>query len=69
MARKAEKQMTGSTFIYAGLALCAIAVILIALPGDPPSSGKAEWLTLFGIPGGVVCIIIGAVMVIRERRR
>ena len=62
-------QMTGPRFIYLGLGLCALALVIIALTGGEPSGGRAETLAIFGIPGGVVCIVIGIIMMIRERRR
>ena len=64
-----NKQMTGSMFIYLGLGLCALALVIIALTGGEPSGGRTETLAIFGIPGGVVCIVVGIIMMIRERRR
>jgi hypothetical protein len=66
---KSEPQMTGPTFIYLGIGLWVIALILLHLPGGRPSSGRLETLALFGIPGGIVCIVVGVIMVIRKRLR
>jgi hypothetical protein len=66
---KSEPQMTGPSFIYVGVGLWVIALILLHLPGGMPTSGRAEGLALFGIPAGIVCIIVGVIMVIRKHLR
>jgi hypothetical protein len=66
---KSEPQMTGPHFIYFGVVLWVFALILLHLPGGMPTSGRAEGLALLGIPVGIVCIIVGVIMVIRKRFR
>jgi membrane protein DedA with SNARE-associated domain len=61
---KPEKQMTGPHFIYLGAALWVLALILLHWPGGMPTRGKAEAIAILGIPIGIVCILIGVIMII-----
>jgi protein-S-isoprenylcysteine O-methyltransferase Ste14 len=61
---KPEKQMTGPHFIYFGVALWVLALILLHFPGGIPSGRRIEGLAILGIPAGIVFIIIGVIMVI-----
>ena len=67
---KSKTKASGPSFIAIGLFLCVIALVGISgILGPVPPAGRAATLTTFGLPVGVFIMIVGVIMMIRERRR
>lgn len=63
--------MTGKDFVYVGLALCVISLGILGfavISEDAPTPGRATFLSIMGVPVGVVITAIGVVMMIKQRR-
>jgi uncharacterized membrane protein len=62
----------GPSAIYFGIGIAVISLIIIwwsAISGTEPSAGSPRTLSLFGVPAGIILIIVGAVKTFRDRRR
>jgi hypothetical protein len=62
----------GASAIYLGLGLCAISLTMFAwsaISQTVPTSGRYAFLMFLGLPGGLLCIIVGAVKVFMSMRR
>jgi hypothetical protein len=67
---RSEKKSPGWGFIAVGLVFCVFSLVsLSGMLGPVPDTGRAASLTVFGIPAGVVAIIIGIVSLARAGRK
>jgi hypothetical protein len=65
-----EKKSSGWQIIGVGVAVWVITLIVMGVSSgidSSPQAGKAATLMQFGLPGGLVIIIIGVVILIRSR--
>ena len=69
--RADKTKSPGSSLIYFGLGLCAVALAVIAywaISGDE-STGRLGTLAIVGVPVGVASLVAGVVTKLREGRR
>ena len=62
----------GPSVIYFGIGLAVLSLIIIwwsAISETEPAAGRGTTLMIFGVPAGIVLIIIGAVKTFRDQRR
>lgn len=64
--------MRGKDYILAGVCICIISLVVLAFfisTDTEPAPGRAQGISLLGVPAGLVVIVIGVVVSIRERRK
>jgi hypothetical protein len=62
----------GPSAIYLGIGLAVLSLIFIGwsmISQTEPPAGRSTTLVFFGVPAGLVVIIIGAVKTYRDQRR
>jgi hypothetical protein len=69
---KSKSENWGHSAIYLGIGIVALSLIVIwfyTVNGSEPPAGRTTNTMLFGVPVGVVVIIMGIMKTSRERRR
>ncbi|KQO05032.1 hypothetical protein ASF06_18465 [Agreia sp. Leaf244] len=69
---ESKQEKWGPSVIYLGIGVAALSLIVIwwsAISESEPAAGRPATLMIFGIPAGLVLIIIGAVRTFRDQRR
>jgi hypothetical protein len=66
---RSEKKSPGWGYVVVGLIFCGFSLVgFSGMLGFIPDTGRAATLTVIGMPVGVVAIIIGIVILSRDRR-
>jgi uncharacterized membrane protein len=68
---KSKDENWGPSAIYLGIGLAVLSLIFIGwsiISQTEPPAGRNTTLVLFGVPAGIILIIIGAVKTFRDQR-
>ena len=61
----------GPSVIYFGIGLAALSLIIIGwslISQTEPAGGRSTTLMIFGVPAGIILIIVGAIKMFRDKQ-